>query len=227
LRNRVLDVVSTGNRLPPHRDGPPSTLSLSRGDVILSINRKKINDRQQCLDAVRDSGETMEFTVRDSRDGTVWRMKTTLRSTGQRFGVEVDDAPGGGAFITGVEDGYPATRNTVLDKVEDAGHGPTDAHTNWSARKYHPEVGDRIVGVNGQRIGNMQDFIRAVKSSPTEITLRIIDHKTGSPYLLRTLLNPVNSPSRLGIEADDSDGEGVEVQNVYADHPGNRCQRAQ
>jgi S1-C subfamily serine protease len=165
-RNRVLDVVSGGDRPPPHHGAQPSTLSLSHGDVILSINGRNINDCQQCLDAVRDSGETMEFTVRDSRDGTVWRMKTTLRSTGQRFGIEVDDAPGGGASVTSVEDGYPATRNTVLDKVDDAGHGPTDGHTNWSAPKYHPEVGDRIIGVNGQRISNMQDFVGAVRSSP-------------------------------------------------------------
>ncbi len=94
----------------------PRTLSLSRGDVILSINGQNIKGRASCIRAVNSSPRTMTFTVRDSRDGTVWRMQTELRSSGYRFGVDLRDNPGGGAYVTSVSQGYPATRNRVLGR---------------------------------------------------------------------------------------------------------------
>ncbi len=76
----------------PEDNGLPSVLSLTRGDVILSINGRQILDEDDCRREIRNSPRTMEFTVRDSRDGTVWRMQSMLRDTSPRFGTYLDDA---------------------------------------------------------------------------------------------------------------------------------------
>ena len=95
----------------------PRMLSLSRGDVILTVNGQYINGRDDCIRAVNASPPTMVFTVRDSRDGTIWRMQVQLNSRGSRFGVYLADNPGGGgAYVTSVMRGYPATRCHVLGR---------------------------------------------------------------------------------------------------------------
>ena len=96
--------------------GSATRLSLSRGDVILAINGQSISDRDDCIQAVNSSPSTMNLTVRDSRDGTIWQMQTQLRSRGSRFGVNLRDNPGGGAYVTGVFSGYPSTRCYVVGK---------------------------------------------------------------------------------------------------------------
>lgn len=209
----------------PHRsDDLPQALSLSRGDVILSINGNRIQGEGDCINAVRTSGRAMTFMVRDSRDGTVWRMQSQLRNSHPRFGIDLADAPGGGALVTGVEAGMPCTRNTVLGKV---GEQPRPGENNgqqWSAPKYYPEVGDHIVEVNGRRIGDTDDFADAVKESPDWIVFRVIDHRTERSYTMRTHLNSKTAKSRLGIGVSDCDAAGVHVDYVRSGSPGSRCQ---
>ncbi len=98
----------------PNR-GIPGVLSLSRGDVILSVNGQRIGGSNDCIRAVGNSPQRMTFTVRDSRDGTVWRMVTTLQRG--RFGISLDDARGGGAYVTRVTSGSAATNNRVLERI--------------------------------------------------------------------------------------------------------------
>ncbi len=103
----------------PRRGGGtavPETLSLEPGDVILSINGRKISARDECIRAVNRSPRTMNFTVRDRRNGTVWQMQAELRARGTRFGVDLVDN-GDGARVTYVQRGAPCTNNRVLGKA--------------------------------------------------------------------------------------------------------------
>ena len=94
----------------------PERLSLEPGDVILTINGQQISGRDECIRAVNQSSQTMTFTVRDRRNGTVWEMQTELRDGTTRFGVDIVDN-GDGARVTYVQPGAPCTRNRVLGKV--------------------------------------------------------------------------------------------------------------
>ena len=54
-------------------------IPLQPGDVILSINGRKIGSAKDYWDAVKSSPVTMEFTIRDARDGATRKMRAQLR----------------------------------------------------------------------------------------------------------------------------------------------------
>lgn len=58
-----------GNKLVP----------LQPGDVILSINGRNIRNTKDYWAAVKGSPTTMDFTIRDARDGATRKMRTKLR----------------------------------------------------------------------------------------------------------------------------------------------------
>jgi hypothetical protein len=202
----------------------PRTLSLTHGDVVLSINGNAIQTANDCISAVKTSNKIMTFTVRDSRDGTIWSLQSELEDSHQRFGINVEDDPGGGALVTHVIRDMPCTRNRVLGKVGWPITPEGDTGQYWSDPKYHPESGDHIIEVNGRQIANVNDFYHAVKESPDWITFRVIDHRTEKPYIMRTKLNHVDAKSRLGIVVHECDAQGVHVDDIYEDSPGTRCQ---
>ena len=210
----------------PSPPPPGKHLSLERGDVILSVNGRIVANEAQCREAIRRSGPEMEFTARDQRTGTAWRMRAQLRSSSSRFGAYLDDAPGGGALVTGVIPGYPCTRNAVLGPADSPAPPAPPAAGAWSDPIYHPEPGDRIVEVNGRRINNTSDFSFAVKNSPELMTFRIIGHRSGESFLMRTRLDPPSAGTRLGIGVDDDSRGGVRIRYVRDGHPGTRCQLA-
>ncbi len=98
--------------LPGQPTQLPEVLGLTANDIILSINGRAVSGGHDCIEAINQSGDTMEFTVRDSRDGNVWRMRTTLRRTPPRFGVHVVDAPGGAHGLS------PFTRTPPPPSIE-------------------------------------------------------------------------------------------------------------
>lgn len=59
--------------------GSGESLQLQRGDVILSINGRQLHNSQDYWDAVKSSPQTMEFTVRDVRDGQKRNLRAKLR----------------------------------------------------------------------------------------------------------------------------------------------------
>ena len=96
----------------------------------------------------------------------------------------------------------------------------------WSAPKYHPEVGDKIVYVNGRRVRNETEFRRAVRNSPQRIELGIVDHRSHQLYHLRTNLWSPNRQTRLGIYVKTGKRfDGVIVTDFMPNSPGMRCQR--
>ncbi len=99
-------------------------------------------------------------------------------------------------------------------------------NATWSAPKYHPEVGDKIVYVNGRRVRNETEFRRAIRNSPQRIELGIVDHRTHKLYHLRTNLWSPNRQTRLGIYVKTGKRyDGVIVTDFMPNSPGMRCQR--
>ncbi len=95
----------------------------------------------------------------------------------------------------------------------------------WSAPNYHPEIGDKIVVVNGRRIHDEAEFRRAVRNSPTRIVLGVIDKRTGDYYHLRTNLWSMDSQTRLGIYVRTARNyDGVIVTGFWSGSPGMHCQ---
>ena len=60
-------------------DATGKTLSIDRGDVILTINGKKICNLTDYADAVNSSPQTMKLTVRDVNDGSKHEVEAKLR----------------------------------------------------------------------------------------------------------------------------------------------------
>ncbi|MBR6481148.1 MAG: hypothetical protein IKT12_05540 [Thermoguttaceae bacterium] len=111
-----------------------------------------------------------------------------------------------------------------------AGDGPDEVigylsadASDWSAPRYHPERGDRIVEVNGAAVQNLDEFSEAIRNSDNDVILTLADKRSGNQYYMRTTLLPKGSGSRLGIFVRDDGGDGVAVTNVMANMPGNRC----
>ena len=95
----------------------------------------------------------------------------------------------------------------------------------WSAPNYHPEIGDRIVKVNGNYVYDESDFRYEVRNSSQNITLRVVDPRTGQYYSLRTQLWPASYQTRLGIYVRTAPNHnGVIVTGFWPNCPGMRCQ---
>lgn len=102
------------------------------------------------------------------------------------------------------------------------------AEPRWSRPIYRPEVGDRIIEINDRPIGGINDYILAVKSSPTVMTFVLWEAKSGKTYRMRTRLNSQQSGSRFGVAARDVPGSpGVQVIGVMPGYPGTRCELAE
>ena len=59
--------------------GGAQWIRLQPGDVILTINGRRITGKRDYWNAVKESPLDMQFTVRDVTDGTIRRMKVQLR----------------------------------------------------------------------------------------------------------------------------------------------------
>ena len=88
--------------------------------------------------------------------------------------------------------------------------------------RYHPEVGDVIVEVNGERIHTRQDCIDAVNRSPEIMEFVALDKRTGRPFTYRTRLR--SHGSRFGIGLADTGGNGARITKLYRGYPCNQCE---
>ncbi len=204
---------------PEQQGGIPRVLSLTRNDVILSINDKAIRSEADCRRAIASSGRVMEFTVRDSRDGTVWRMQARLSDREPRFGVYLDDARGGGALVTRVRFGSPATLASVVERVAGGG-GPRQPPQprDGLPKALSLSRGDVILSINGQVIHDRNDCIRAVNASPSMMTFTVRDSRDGTVWRMRTQLR--SQGTRFGVNVEDAEGEGALVTSVFHGYPG-------
>ena len=88
--------------------------SLEPGDVILTVNGEDIFGRKSLIYAVNSSPQTMEFTVRDRRNGQIRHFTTTLASSGYRLGIYCADHPDG-ARVTSVMPNSAARRCILVE----------------------------------------------------------------------------------------------------------------
>ena len=80
--------------------------------------------------------------------------------------------------------------------------------------------GDIILCVNGQSIGDCDDYWDVVKKSPT--TMKFSISRAGQIIHLQTILRPGNG-SRFGVAASDDNGIDVRVVDVEQGSPGSRA----
>jgi hypothetical protein len=192
--------------VPPWPPFPP-VLSLTRNDVILSINGTQIGNEAECRSQIKNSGRIMEFTVRDSRDGTIWKMRTGLRNTSPRFGAYIDDAIGGGAIVTSVIFASPATFNNVLERVVPGVIPPALGITR----------NDVILSINGTPVRNEAECSNKIENSGAIMELTVRDSRDGTIWRMQTNLR--QSSPRFGVYLDDASGGGAVVIGVVDDSP--------
>lgn len=99
-----------------------------------------------------------------------------------------------------------------------------DSFGGWSAPVYHAEAGDYLLGINGQRIFNYNQFIAAIQSSPSLIYLTFLDRRYGEIYELRTFMGPSGSRIRLGLSVVNDLFGAVRVTGTAFGSPASRCQ---
>ena len=94
----------------------------------------------------------------------------------------------------------------------------------WSPPRYYPERGDLLIGINGRRIMNYEQYLDAIQQSPEMIYLTVIDHRTGIVYEMRTVMGPPGPPVRLGLAVVEDPWGGVRVTNTILGSPAAHCQ---
>ena len=192
------------------------SVSLERGDVILSANGASVNSHAELTNVVNQSPQTMNFTVRDSRTGQVRNMQVTLNSSSPRFGVYSQAARGGGTMITGFTANAPALRCVLV-----GGGGSTTPlpQPRGNSNVVSLERGDIILSVNGKKVYDYDDTMQALYSSPLTMNMTIRDVRTQQERNLRVTLT---QDHRLGILFQET-RNGVVIINVTPNSPATRC----
>ncbi len=127
---------------------PPATKAgLKTGDVIISVDGRKIRNFQDLVEVVSTNpGKKLDFVVK--RDGKVLTIPVM---------PELDKNTGSGRI------GVYSWINPVVEKVL-PGKGASLAGIR---------AGDIIVGVNGRRVENTLDIFKALKDKPGKVVLRV------------------------------------------------------
>lgn len=94
--------------------------------------------------------------------------------------------------------------------------------TGWSAPVYQLENGDIITKVNGRSIKDWEHFRKTVQSSRSDVTITVIDHRTGRGMRVRTQLDSQDVPGRLGINGVNSQVGGVVITGTADGSPAQR-----
>lgn len=194
------------------------------GDRIIAVNSKKVSDFSDYKFLIENSVPKVVLTLIDVRSNNRYYLLTTLLPKGSRsrLGIYVKDDDRGGVIVTGVMRNMPGNRCRYLNNGDTTPIGGRDT-SGWTGPTYRPDIGDRIIEVNGQFIDDEADFRRAVANSPQIITLTIIEHGSHRCWL-RTQLRPKGYQTRLGIYVETSSSGGVSVTGIMPGTPGMHCQ---
>ena len=139
-----------------------------------------------------------------------------------RLGIYVQNDSRGGVMVTGVKSGTPGEKCRMQTNSSNASN---DINNNeqWSAPIYYLVKGDRIIYVNNIRIQNETHYRQVIRDADTQVTLTVIDYKTGRTCKLKTDLLPPGSTIRLGIYVQNDSRGGVMVTGVKSGTPGTKC----
>ena len=194
------------------------------GDRIISVNNITILNEAHFRQIIRDSGDRITFTLIDRQTGKTMNLTANLNPPGltTRLGIYVQNDSRGGVMVTGVKSGTPGEKCRMQTNSSNASN---DINNNeqWSAPIYYLVKGDRIIYVNNIRIQNETHYRQVIRDADTQVTLTVIDYKTGRTCKLKTDLLPPGSTIRLGIYVQNDSRGGVMVTGVKSGTPGTKC----
>lgn len=160
------------------KGGPAADAGLREGDVILEYNGAKVDDSGDLRNdvAITEIGRTATLTV--LREGK--RLKLNVRIGSLEQGTKI--------VASSVKDRLGAGFRPVTEKeaqkfgLESPMGVVVESVSSGSPLKQAGiEVNDLILGINGQMIGTMDEFVGVLAGIPPKqnITLLVLDHRTG------------------------------------------------
>jgi len=102
---------------PPNRIPPGTVVTLTPGDIILSVNGQPIRGTRDYWNTVKASPTEMHFTLQSVGDGNVYELRTRLFnvSADSRFGVHAQEMRGrNGVQVLRVRRGYPGAQCVIV-----------------------------------------------------------------------------------------------------------------
>ena len=101
----------------PGRIAPGTIVTLTPGDIILSVNGQTIRGTTDYWNTVKASPTEMRFTLQSAGDGNTYELRTRLFnvSADSRFGVHAQDMRGrNGVQVLRVRPGYPGAQCVIV-----------------------------------------------------------------------------------------------------------------
>lgn len=199
--------VEPGSPATRLKDEQGNNWMLEKGDRILAIGGRPTNDEQQFVDAVRKSPESTSISIVSQADGQRHQFLVRLVRDTLRFGATVVDRGNQlGVKITRVEANSPAS------DCRDGRGNPVAL-----------EAGDVITQINGSAINTVSQYQQAVRRSPPQMSITILNVRDGATMQLTT--NLANNRLRFGAVATaQPNGRGVRITSVEANSPAATCQ---
>lgn len=160
------------------KGAPAAEAGLRKGDVILEYNGAKVDDSGDLRNnvAITEIGKTVKLMV--LRDGK--RLNLNVRIGSLEEGAKI--------MASSVKDRLGAGFRPVTEKeaqrlgLESPMGVVVESVSSGSPLKEAGiEVDDLILGINGQMIGTMDEFVGVLAGIPPKqnITLLVLDHRTG------------------------------------------------
>ncbi len=149
-------------------DSPAEAAGLERGDVVVSLDGRPIDSREDFETALTALGPGREVTLGVKRQGHERSAKLTTARAPQDLGLEVLQrevgltvraSRSGGLLVTSVAGGSPAQKSGL-------------------------ERGDEIAAVNGQKVSGLDDLSRAVEQGFGRSGLVLVVVRGGYAYTL-------------------------------------------
>ncbi|MCW8332691.1 DegQ family serine endoprotease [Vibrio paucivorans] len=144
-------------------DSAADEAGLEAGDIIVSINGKKINTFGELRAKVATLGAGKEITLGVIRDGKSKTFDVTL-------GEQLTNKTSADKLHEGLA-GAELTNTTDSDKVQ--GVKVTSVEDGSNAQAYQLEANDIIIGVNRKRVKNLADFRSIIDKKPGILALNI------------------------------------------------------
>ncbi|WP_108649231.1 Do family serine endopeptidase [Dongshaea marina] len=145
------------------KDSAAQAAGLKAGDIIISINGKKISSFGELRAKIATMGAGKEITLGVFRDGKINEFKVTLR--------RAEDHQVKASVITPALEG--ATLSTIEEKEGTPGVLVEKVIPNSPAFLSGLRKNDIIIGVNRQRIKNMGELRKALKNKQELLALNI------------------------------------------------------
>ncbi|WP_428772914.1 Do family serine endopeptidase [Vibrio sp.] len=144
-------------------DSAADKAGLEAGDVIISINGKKINTFSELRAKIATLGAGKDVTLGVIRDGKQRSFDVTL-------GAQTDVKTAANKLHEGLA-GAELTNTTSRDGIDGVKVSSVEKGSN--AENYQLQKGDIIIGVNRKRVKNLAELRTILEKNPTVLALNI------------------------------------------------------